>query len=70
MKIRLIPFALSAILAVTACSNSTSTESAKTETAKPKDKYYCTMHPDITSDKPGTCSKCGMDLAERDTTAK
>ena len=24
--------------------------------------YTCPMHPEITSDKPGTCSKCGMDL--------
>ena len=31
-------------------------------------KYYCTMHPNIGSDNPGTCSKCGMDLIERDTT--
>lgn len=24
--------------------------------------YSCPMHPDMTSDKPGTCSKCGMEL--------
>lgn len=24
--------------------------------------YTCTMHPDVTSDKPGKCPKCGMDL--------
>jgi transcription initiation factor IIE alpha subunit len=24
--------------------------------------YTCPMHPDVTSDKPGKCSKCGMDL--------
>jgi membrane fusion protein, copper/silver efflux system len=24
--------------------------------------YHCPMHPEITSDKPGTCPKCGMDL--------
>jgi hypothetical protein len=24
--------------------------------------YSCPMHADVTSDKPGTCSKCGMDL--------
>ena len=27
-------------------------------------KYYCPMDKDITSDKPGKCSKCGMDLVE------
>ncbi|MDB5155896.1 MAG: hypothetical protein JWR50_603 [Mucilaginibacter sp.] len=31
-------------------------------------KYYCTMHPQIGADKPGICSKCGMQLVERDTT--
>ena len=24
--------------------------------------YTCPMHPDVTSDKPGKCSQCGMDL--------
>lgn len=24
--------------------------------------YYCPMHPDVMSDKPGECSKCGMKL--------
>lgn len=27
--------------------------------------YSCPMHPDITSDKPGTCSKCGMELEQK-----
>jgi hypothetical protein len=27
--------------------------------------YTCPMHPEITSDKPGTCSKCGMDLVQK-----
>ena len=25
--------------------------------------YSCSMHPDVTSDKPGKCLKCGMDLS-------
>jgi predicted RNA-binding Zn-ribbon protein involved in translation (DUF1610 family) len=25
-------------------------------------KYSCPMHPDVTSNKPGKCPKCGMDL--------
>jgi Heavy metal binding domain len=25
-------------------------------------KYSCPMHPEVTSDKPGKCSKCGMDM--------
>lgn len=24
--------------------------------------YTCPMHPEVTSDKPGSCSKCGMNL--------
>jgi Cu(I)/Ag(I) efflux system membrane fusion protein len=27
-----------------------------------KMKYSCPMHPEVSSDKPGKCSKCGMDL--------
>lgn len=27
--------------------------------------YSCPMHADIKSDKPGSCSKCGMDLKEK-----
>jgi len=27
--------------------------------------YYCSMHPDVTSNKPGTCPKCGMSLVEK-----
>ena len=26
--------------------------------------YSCPMHPEVTSDKPGKCSKCGMNLVE------
>ena len=27
--------------------------------------YTCPMHPEVVSDKPGRCPKCGMDLAAR-----
>ncbi|MCC8425648.1 heavy metal-binding domain-containing protein [Mucilaginibacter sp. UR6-11] len=51
-------------LSLEACSNT-----AKEQTANKKQyKYYCVMHPDIGADKPGICSKCGMQLVERDTT--
>ncbi|MCI0406013.1 MAG: hypothetical protein L0Z48_09645 [candidate division Zixibacteria bacterium] len=32
--------------------------------------YYCPMHPDEVSDKPGKCSKCGMDLVEKPSETK
>jgi hypothetical protein len=28
--------------------------------------YACPMHPEITSDKPGRCPKCGMDLVPKE----
>ena len=36
---------------------------------KKKQVYTCPMHHEITSDKPGKCSKCGMDLVNSDTKA-
>ena len=50
------------VLGLAACSGTDNKQAAK------KYKYVCTMHKDIGSDKPGVCSKCGMDLVERDTT--
>ncbi|GAB2814566.1 heavy metal-binding domain-containing protein [Ferruginibacter profundus] len=29
-----------------------------------KAKYCCSMHPEVTSNKPGKCTKCGMDLTK------
>ena len=27
--------------------------------------FVCPMHPEVTSDKPGECPKCGMDIVEK-----
>jgi hypothetical protein len=28
--------------------------------------YTCVMHPEVKSDKPGNCPKCGMELVKQD----
>jgi len=40
----------------------TPAEAAPAEAAS----HVCPMHPDITSDKPGACSECGMDLVKQE----
>jgi len=37
-------------------------KSTKGQTTTAMASYACPMHPEVTSDKPGKCSKCGMDL--------
>lgn len=38
---------------------------ARSEASKGKMQYYCTMHPEVVSDKPGDCPKCNMKLVPR-----
>jgi hypothetical protein len=40
---------------------STASENATSQTRQ----YTCPMHPEVVSDKPGKCPKCGMDLVEK-----
>lgn len=58
MKINILKFTLFAFMAIgmtlPSCNNST--------TADKDSIYQCPMDPQVTSDKPGKCSKCGMDL--------
>ncbi|MBL7995573.1 efflux RND transporter periplasmic adaptor subunit [bacterium] len=44
------------------CSNKESTGDAKENT---KEVYYCPMHPEVTSEKPGVCPICNMDLVKK-----
>jgi hypothetical protein len=41
------------------------TKSKKAESPMIHKTYTCTMHPEVTSDKPGKCPKCGMALVEK-----
>lgn len=50
----------------TALSPMQDTDSSSTMTAKVM--YTCTMHPEVISDKPGKCPKCGMDLVKKEMT--
>jgi hypothetical protein len=63
----------------TACSNNTNSKAATDSSATTKDTlmmkqtavvYTCKMHPEVTSDKPGKCPKCGMDLVKKETMPK
>jgi hypothetical protein len=49
-------------LGLSSCDNA----AKESTTNKKRYKYVCTMHPEIGADKPGTCSKCGMDLVENE----
>ena len=46
--------------------NNSTTDSTKQDTII----YTCSMHPEIISDKPGKCPKCGMDLVQKDSSSE
>jgi len=48
-----------------ACSNSGSKSPATETKAKEQVVYVCPMHSEVTSDKPGKCPKCGMELEKK-----
>ncbi len=45
--------------------NQTTFDKKVTETKSEKDTYTCPMHPEVISDKPGKCPKCGMQLVKK-----
>lgn len=66
-----ILIALTAIAFFTAsCTNSgqkTGSSADTTSMQQASVTYTCPMHPEVLSDKPGTCPKCKMDLVEKKT---
>lgn len=58
----LIAVSILFVLVYAACNNQEKKENATEQTTNGGTKYACPMHPEVTSDKPGQCTKCGMDL--------
>jgi uncharacterized paraquat-inducible protein A len=65
------------ILFFSSCNPQKKTQEAATESQMNQEKagenqshalsYTCSMHPEVKSDKPGKCPKCGMELAQATT---
>ena len=56
------------LAAVSLFVNSRYRHSASAPKTTEKELYYCPMHPNFTSDKPGDCAICGMSLVKREKT--
>jgi hypothetical protein len=71
---KLIVFFIVSILGVSVLSTSAFAQTGKSKISKTdtvaKKWYTCTMHPEVISDKPGKCPKCGMELVEKKMPAK
>lgn len=64
--ILVVVFVVFAVLAaITGCKPKTETSTTPPTTTESKVTYTCPMHPEVTSDKPGKCPKCGMDLVKK-----
>jgi len=59
--------AVSMSLIFNACNNSSPKSSAVDLKAASKEVYTCSMHPEVRSDEPGKCPKCGMELVKMET---
>ncbi len=49
----------------TACNNGNKPKTSTEKTVAQKEVYSCEMHPEVISNKPGTCPKCGMELTKK-----
>ena len=53
---------LSVVFISSSCGGHEEAEETTEQGATTKEEYTCSMHPEVKSDKPGDCSKCGMTL--------
>lgn len=49
----------------TACGGGSSSKASTEKAIAQKEVYSCEMHPEVISDKPGKCPKCGMELTKK-----
>lgn len=62
---KMLMMAAFTILSVNVFAQAPATGAVKKHTHKAeKTMYTCSMHPEVKSDKPGKCPKCGMDLVK------
>ena len=67
LKTLLAAALLGALFTFAACDSSKKgTSGTGTQNDSTKLAYVCPMHPEVTSDKPANCSKCGMALVKKD----
>ena len=62
MRHRAVILLVSLVAPLSGCGGSESTGPQPAAASTAQKAYVCPMHPEVTSDKPGKCSKCGMDL--------
>jgi hypothetical protein len=61
----IISLVLFAALIFNSCGNSQIKEKPASAKEVAKAQYTCPMHPEVVSDKPGNCPKCGMTLVAK-----